>query len=140
MPCSRSQHGLIRVGLEPPTFGSGVRGINHQATALPIRFNKPDTCRLPRIIKVPTLELKANAYFDIKKYLKSNFVYQILNTTLKHQQCRFSHFLSQVRIFEKYAHVCKTNTRHRKGCILKFACCLLVVRLIRDAVLPTHVV
>ena len=35
MPCSRTQHGLIRVGLEPPTSGSGVRGINHQATALP---------------------------------------------------------------------------------------------------------
>ena len=35
MPCSRTQHGLIRVELEPPTSGSGVRGINHQATALP---------------------------------------------------------------------------------------------------------
>ena len=35
VPCSRTQHGLTRVGLEPPTFGSGVRGINHQATALP---------------------------------------------------------------------------------------------------------
>ena len=35
MPCSRTQHGLTRVGLEPPTSGSGVRGINHQATALP---------------------------------------------------------------------------------------------------------
>ena len=34
-PCSRSQDGLTRVGLEPPTSGSGVRGINHQATALP---------------------------------------------------------------------------------------------------------
>ena len=33
MPCSRTQHGLTRVGLEPPTSGSGVRGINHQATA-----------------------------------------------------------------------------------------------------------
>ena len=35
MPCSRTQHGLTRVGLEPPASGSGVRGINHQATALP---------------------------------------------------------------------------------------------------------
>ena len=35
MPCSRTQHGLTRVGLEPLTSGSGVRGINHQATALP---------------------------------------------------------------------------------------------------------
>ena len=35
MPCSRTQHSLTRVGLEPPTSGSGVRGINHQATALP---------------------------------------------------------------------------------------------------------
>ena len=35
MPCSRTQHGLTRVGLEPPTSGSGVRGIYHQATALP---------------------------------------------------------------------------------------------------------
>ena len=35
VPCSRTQHGLTRVGLEPPTSGSGVRGINHQATALP---------------------------------------------------------------------------------------------------------
>ena len=32
--CSRTQHGYTRVGLEPPTSGSGVRGINHQATAL----------------------------------------------------------------------------------------------------------
>ena len=31
MPCTRTQHGLTRVGLEPPTSG----GINHQATALP---------------------------------------------------------------------------------------------------------
>ena len=37
MPCTRTQHGLTRVGLEPPTSGSGVRGINHQATALPFR-------------------------------------------------------------------------------------------------------
>ena len=36
MPCSRTQHGLTRVGLEPPTSGSGVRGINHQAIALPM--------------------------------------------------------------------------------------------------------
>ena len=35
LPCSRSQHCLIRVRLEPPTSGSGVQGINHQATALP---------------------------------------------------------------------------------------------------------
>ena len=35
MPCSRTQHGLTRVGLEPPTSGSGVRDINHQDTALP---------------------------------------------------------------------------------------------------------
>ena len=35
MPCSRTQHGLTRMGLEPPTSGSAVRGINHQATALP---------------------------------------------------------------------------------------------------------
>ena len=35
MPCSRTQHGLTRVGLEPPTSGSGVRGINNQASALP---------------------------------------------------------------------------------------------------------
>ena len=34
MPCSRTQHGLTRVGLEPRTYGSGVRGIDHQATAL----------------------------------------------------------------------------------------------------------
>ena len=34
MPCSRTQHGLTRVGLEPPTSESGVRGINHEATAL----------------------------------------------------------------------------------------------------------
>ena len=35
MPCSRTQYGLTRVGLEPPTSGSGVRGTNHQATTLP---------------------------------------------------------------------------------------------------------
>ena len=35
VPCSRTQHGLTRVGLEPPTSGPGVRGINHQATPLP---------------------------------------------------------------------------------------------------------
>ena len=28
MPCSRTQHDLTRKGLEPPTSGSGVRGIN----------------------------------------------------------------------------------------------------------------
>ena len=33
MPCSMTQHGLTRVELELPTSGSGVRGINHQATA-----------------------------------------------------------------------------------------------------------
>ena len=38
--CSRTQHGLTRVGLEPPTSGSGVRGINHQATALPRLMSK----------------------------------------------------------------------------------------------------
>ena len=38
MPCSKTQHGLTRVGLEPPTSVSGVRGINHQATALPRMF------------------------------------------------------------------------------------------------------
>ena len=37
MPCSITQHGLTRVGLEPSTSGSGVRGINHQATTLPIK-------------------------------------------------------------------------------------------------------
>ena len=35
VPCSRTQHGLTRVGLEPPTSGFRVRGINHKATALP---------------------------------------------------------------------------------------------------------
>ena len=39
VPCSRTQHGLTRVGLEPPTSGSGVQGIiNHQATVFPFRF------------------------------------------------------------------------------------------------------
>ena len=37
MPCSRTQHGLTQVGPEPPTSGSGVRGINHQTTALPYK-------------------------------------------------------------------------------------------------------
>ena len=32
MPCSRTQHGLTRVGLEPPSSGSGVQCINDQAT------------------------------------------------------------------------------------------------------------
>ena len=45
MPCSRSQHGLTRVGLETPTSGSGVRGINHQATALPIKTGENFTDR-----------------------------------------------------------------------------------------------
>ena len=31
VPCSRTQHGLTRVGLEPPTSGSGVGGINQTA-------------------------------------------------------------------------------------------------------------
>ena len=31
MPCSRTQHGFTRVGLEPPTSGSGVRDINQEA-------------------------------------------------------------------------------------------------------------
>ena len=34
MPCSRTQHGLTRVGLEHLTSGSGVRDINHQATVI----------------------------------------------------------------------------------------------------------
>ena len=38
VPCSRTQHGLTRVELEPPTSRSGVRGINHQATVLPYTF------------------------------------------------------------------------------------------------------
>ena len=38
MPCSRTQHGLTRVVLGPPTSGSGVRGINHQATTLLKQF------------------------------------------------------------------------------------------------------
>ena len=48
VPCSRTQHGLTRVGLEPPTSGSGVRGINHQATALPYleKGNIPYYCSL----------------------------------------------------------------------------------------------
>ena len=36
MFCSRTQHGLTRVGLEPQTSGSGVQGINHPATAPPL--------------------------------------------------------------------------------------------------------
>ena len=44
MPCSRTQHGLTRVGLEPPTSGSGVRGINHQATALPVFLQVTRPC------------------------------------------------------------------------------------------------
>ena len=35
VPCSRTQYALTQVGLELPTSGSGVRGIKHQATALP---------------------------------------------------------------------------------------------------------
>ena len=34
MSCSRTQHG-DRVGLGPPTSKSGLRGVNHQATAPP---------------------------------------------------------------------------------------------------------
>ena len=46
VPCSRTQHGFKQVGLEPPTSGSGVRDINHQATVLPIvgkceKYTKP---------------------------------------------------------------------------------------------------
>ena len=29
---------VTRVGLDPPTSGSGVRGVNHQATAPPVRY------------------------------------------------------------------------------------------------------
>ena len=51
-PCSRTQHGLTQAGLEPPTSGSGVRGINHQATALPsdlfVYFQKILWCRTER--------------------------------------------------------------------------------------------
>ena len=34
MPCSRTQHGLTRVGLEPPTSGSGVRGVGEKSANL----------------------------------------------------------------------------------------------------------
>ena len=40
MPCSRTQHGLTLVGLEPPTSGSRVRGINRQAIALPVMYKE----------------------------------------------------------------------------------------------------
>ena len=39
-PCSRTQHNLTGVGLEPPTSRSRVRGINHQATALPCIYRE----------------------------------------------------------------------------------------------------
>ena len=46
VPCSRTQHGLTRVRLEPLTSGSGVQGINHQATELPSVLREP----LPKLI------------------------------------------------------------------------------------------
>ena len=41
MPCLRTQQGT-RVGLEPSTSGSGVRGFNHQATAPPFDIGDGD--------------------------------------------------------------------------------------------------
>ena len=40
VPCSRTQHGLTRVGLEPPTSGSGVQGLppGHRAPPVGIGY------------------------------------------------------------------------------------------------------
>ena len=41
MPCSRTQHGLTRVGLEPLTSGSGVRGLPRESRLI---YKKPAFC------------------------------------------------------------------------------------------------
>ena len=65
MPCSRTQHGLTRVGLEPPTSGSGVRGINHQATALPKAVYEHFT-----VIVAVELQVQRFEYFEIVQLLE----------------------------------------------------------------------
>ena len=53
MPCSRTQHGLTRVGLETATSGSGVEGNNHQATALPSQAQVVFVCLFGLMLHVP---------------------------------------------------------------------------------------
>ena len=60
MPCSRTQHGLTRVGLKPPTSGSGIRGINHQATALP-QISDKKCCNCPKSEQSSFIEGKKGA-------------------------------------------------------------------------------
>ena len=50
---TRTQHGFTRVGLEPPTSGSGVRGIKYQANALPLSSNMFDLRSKKREVEIP---------------------------------------------------------------------------------------
>ena len=75
MPCSMTQHGLTRVGLEPATSGSGVLGINHQATALPFQILlklKKKHQRLPKVKVVGScIEPNGNMYIYAYQSLSS---------------------------------------------------------------------
>ena len=62
VPCSRTQRGLTRVGLEPPTSGSGVRGINHQATAL-LTYASESVSMTTTISWTESLHVPNKAYF-----------------------------------------------------------------------------
>ena len=62
-----TQHGLTRVGLESPTSESGVRGINHQATALP-EWNIVMT--MTAVLKVRKLVRRGNQNKLIGKQLQ----------------------------------------------------------------------
>ena len=47
------------MGLEPPTSGSGVRGINHQATALPLKHLENQASEHLSLIEEQALLLEA---------------------------------------------------------------------------------
>ena len=111
MPCSRTQHGLTRVGLEPPTSVPGVRGINHQATALPLWVSKRCkpiyTCTgLFRALRIKMLFLPIIGAHNINRVPLpiSNSSFRYINnmktfecdyhlndpTTFLHYQCAFA--------------------------------------------------
>ena len=81
VPCSRTQHGLTRVGFEPPTSGSRVGGINHQATAFPSvtvnilmiihRLNI-------KIVKCETFQSNKSIYIDYHNFINFCNITRIL--------------------------------------------------------------
>ena len=79
MPCSRTQHGLTRMGLEPPTSGSGVKGINHQATARPFSFRR-------QLVKYTPTTLSNTSSFFVEKIVRICKRFSMFSNKKKPQQ------------------------------------------------------